>query len=414
MADLPLDNTSGRAQFFRQTVLKNLHYWQNWLETCYTHVTALDRERNALTKALAFALDLDEAWLLAFELMQTLTPLMERRGHWELWYSVLIHSLEAAQRVNDTTAEVTLSALLARLLFQQSRFKESAICYRRTIRLARRIGDRFNEARACTNLGHHFIERGYWHRAEVLCCHALKLFEQIDSQHGQAHTENHLGLLYTHQGRWAEAECHLNRACTIWGEMNDEHGLMRGFINLCLLYNGMKLPDKALDMAEKAFLQADRTGEELETGRIHLNVGTAYKIKGDLKEAETHTRQAEQIFRHLGNTHGLTNVLNNLGEIYLLRQEWAAATRHLIEALQGYRTLKNKHGEVQTLIHLATCEHLQSHKVQAQLWLSEAESQLKQYIQAGVYNQLPEQLKMIRRSLAEKPSSSCGVSTKDT
>lgn len=236
MASISLTDVPGRANFFRQTVLNNLRYWQGWLETNLNQATALDRERNAIAKALSFAFDLDPAWPVVFELVTTLSPLMERRGHWDLWQWVLTRALETAQRMEDRAAEVTLSALLARLLFQQSRYKEAVCHYRRTIRLARQIGDQFNEARACTNLGYHFIEQGRWQRAEVLCCYALCLFEAIDSDHGRAHTENHLGILYTRRHRWPEARQHLERACNIWQAMGDDHGSMRGYLNLGGLY----------------------------------------------------------------------------------------------------------------------------------------------------------------------------------
>ncbi len=413
MANVGLTDTSSRSQFFQQTVLRNLAYWQTRLNTNAVDVTTLDRELNNIVKAVSFALKIKEAWPPALALVTTLSPLMERRGYWDTWHWALTHSLGTARRLGDTAGEVTLSALLARLLFQQSRSKEAVVFYRHTIRLARQVGDDFNEARACSNLGYHFIVLGYWRRAEVLCCHALALFEQLNSHHGRAHTENHLGILYTQQGHWVEAEQHLLRACAIWEETDDQHGLMRGYVNLCLLYNHMKLPDQALDMVEKAFYQATMTGEELELGRIHLNAGTAYKFKGQLQEAEAHTRHAELIFRRLSNTHGLTNVLNNLGEISLLRQEWDMATTYLIEALRGYRQLKNKPGEVQALLHLANSEFRQGHEPQGQSWLAEAEDQVKQYPQVGRYYPLLEQIKAIRRSPKEI-SPSCDVSTKST
>lgn len=411
MASLDVADSRSRSDFFQQSILNNLHYWQTWLDQNLTQADAVDRERNSLVRAISFAFHHQTAWPAVFELVTTLSPLMERRGHWDTWQWVLSRAVAVAQQFGYRADEVTLSALLARLLFQQGRHPESVQTYRRVIRLARQIGDTFNEARAYTNLGYHYVERGRWHRAEVLCCHALMLFEQLDSDHGRAHTENHLGILFTRQGQWAEAEQHLERACAIWGEMRDQHGLMRGFSNLCLLYNSMELPDKALLLAEKAFRQADITGEELVKGRIHLNAGTAHRLKGQLAEAEAHTREAERIFRNLSDTHGVVNALSNLGEIYLCRQEWTLATTYLREALEGYRQLKNKPGEIQTIIHLAKFESRQGHKSEAQFWLNEAEDQLKQYPQAGGYNHLPEQIKMIRRNSEEQSSSRHGVST---
>ena len=159
--------------------------------------------------------------------------------------------LEVAQQNKDMTSEVTLSVLFARLLFRQSRFKEAIYHYRRTIQTSRKIGDRYNQARACTNLGYHYIERGLWFRAKVLCCHALKLFDALDNNHGRAHTKNHLGILYIKQHRWKLAQHHLERACSIWQTMGDNHGLMRGYLNLGALFNDSEQPKKSLIYLEK-------------------------------------------------------------------------------------------------------------------------------------------------------------------
>jgi Flp pilus assembly protein TadD len=99
---------------------------------------------------------------------------MERRGLWNVWNSMLRRAIQMADFVGDEVASVNLSALLARLLFQQSYFTEASHTYRQTIRLARKTRDKFNEARACSNLGYYYAENGQWYRAEVLCCYALK------------------------------------------------------------------------------------------------------------------------------------------------------------------------------------------------------------------------------------------------
>ena len=59
MANISLIDTPSRAQFFQRAALKNLHYWQAWLEKNLADMAVLDRERNALTKAISFALILE-------------------------------------------------------------------------------------------------------------------------------------------------------------------------------------------------------------------------------------------------------------------------------------------------------------------------------------------------------------------
>jgi tetratricopeptide (TPR) repeat protein len=205
MANAVLTNTQSYANFFRRRVLSSTQHWRTYVAAEVTDTAALDRGRNQIVRAILFALELEEAWPAARELIETLSPYMERRGEWGTWNPVLSRALEAARRSQDRAGMVSLSALLARLLQRQSRFRQAIAYYRYTIHSARQIEDRYNEARACSNLGYLYVEQSRWWRAEILCCHALAIFEQLESNHGRAHTENHLGVLYTRQSLWERA-----------------------------------------------------------------------------------------------------------------------------------------------------------------------------------------------------------------
>ncbi|MCB0211088.1 MAG: hypothetical protein KDJ52_17245, partial [Anaerolineae bacterium] len=209
MAHVSLNDIEQRTAFFRAGAMRNLRYWQTRLTSDADHLPS--EEHNNLLRAVKMALPMDEAWPQLYQIVTGFSPLLERRGWWEASHWAISNTLEAARHHHDCAAEVTLATLNARLLFQQSRYQESVHAYRRVIRLARRIGDNFNEARACTNLGYYFIDCGYWDRAKVLCCYALNLFEQLDNDHGRAHTENHLGILYTRQHSWEQAQKHLEQ-----------------------------------------------------------------------------------------------------------------------------------------------------------------------------------------------------------
>lgn len=399
MANISLTDTPSRANFFRQTILTNLRYWQTWLEANSADMPALDRERNAIVKAISFALKIEDDWPSVFALITTLSPLMERRGHWDMWHWVLTRSLEAAQRVKDAAAEVTLSALLARLLFQQSRFKEAVACYQRTIRLARQIGDQFNEARACTNLGYHFIEQGHWQRAEVLCCHALALFQQLDSDHGRAHTENHLGILYTRQHRWEQAQHHLERACKIWQAMGDQHGLMRVYLNFGFLCVVTKQPERALSYLEKALQQSQQTGEFISIGRVYINKGKAYRLLGDLTQAGDFLRQAETIFQQHSNLAELARTWNELGLTYFQQEEWPQAICYLEKSLEAWRNLGVQYEEIEVLLDIGECEIMRGADLEATRRLQEVEHLISQTSAQNLYSHLQPRLDRYHRAL---------------
>lgn len=393
-------NSNRYAGFFQRRVVESSRHWQDFVAAHQHDTPALERSRTQILRALSFALSSAAAWPAARHLIESFAPFMERRGYWAAWDDILNQALEAAARFDDTAGQVTLVALLARLRQRQSRYSEVVYLYRRVIRLARRSGNRFEEARACSNLGYLYIDAiGRWQRAEVLCCHALTLFEALGSEHGQAHTENHLGILYTRQRVWEEAEQHLQRACALWQMMGDDLSLMRGFTNLGLIYIKVDYPLKAIAYLEKSFDYAKRTGEEAELGPIWNNMGIAYRQSGDLDKAEAYARQAEAVFRHYSNLLGLAQVWNDLGLVYLYRRKWVNAIRYLEHSLTAYRNLNNQAGEIEALLDLIEYELAQENEAHAALRLNEVETLIKQYARGRQQDDLHERLIKYRHSL---------------
>lgn len=402
-AALSLSNNFNHSHFFQRSVLLNVQYWRDFVSDQAADASTLEREWEVIVKAAAFALELVDAWPVVYDLLIKFTPYMERRGHWHIWQPLLERAIRAAQTRTDTTCQTTLTALLARLLFYQSRFKESVSCYRRAIHLARQVGDPFTEARSCSNLGYYYTEHGQWWRAELLCCHALRLFEQLDSNHGRAHTENHLGILYTRQGFWDQAAAHLERACALWQTRGDQHGLMRGLINLSVLYLDMEKYDKMLAILNEALQLARLTGEETEIGRIYLNMGIAYEQSGELAQAEALTWQAEAIFRRCSHSSALIRVWNNLGIIYLRQQKWSTAQEYLGLALVTARNLKLAYDELDALEGLVEYKLTRDNPQQAIAYLEDLARLTMPYPRIRHRRRLQALLSRYRHSLPEFP-----------
>lgn len=384
---------------FRRRILLNARYWHAYVSGKAADVPALDMERELIIKAIVFALELREAWPIVSELLLTFAPYMERRGHWEISHQLLNRAVKIAHEIEDVSAVIALSALLARLLQRQSQVKQAASHYRQVIRQARHSKNLYEEARACTNLGYLYVEEGHWHRAEVLCCHALTIFETINSDHGRAHTENHLGFLYTRQSIWDRAKHHLEQACAIWRSMGDNHGLMRGFINLGSLYNERECPDLALSALEKARQCAELAGEEAEIGTVYLNIGVAYRLKGEPVQAEACAWRAEEVFRRFSNSSYLTLVWINLGAAYTDQGRWQEAEKYLGLALEGCQTLKNEYGEIKALMGIVEYELARQNYQQAAKRLSKLEDFIQRPDKILRYRYLQPHLAKYRHSL---------------
>lgn len=388
MENINLIDAQSRTHFFQQRVLINIRYWQNWVEEKIADVTAMDRYSSCVVRAITFAFRLDESWVSVYNLIVIFSPYMERRGHWDIWKGVLSQAVEMARRVEDRQAEVTLSLLLARLLFRQNRFQDSTQTYRRTIRLARHIGDAESEARACSNLGFLYVELDFRWRAELLCCHALAIFERLEHAHGRAHTHNHLGVLSIQQRQWQVAEQHLEQACRIWRDHNDIHGLMWGLLNLGHLYIEIEQPDQALHCLNEALECAKVTGEESEVANIYNNIGISHRLNNNPVKAETYLWQAEAIFRRTSNTLGLAQVLANLGLACLAQKKLTAAKQHFESALASYQLLKNPYRELRIMLYLVNLELTRGDKAGATKRLEEVICKLKPYKEDEKYQDL--------------------------
>lgn len=342
MAIVGLNSSQSRLDFFQQRIVHAVEHWNDHEAVQNVEVKVLDLKREAILRAIALGLEYEPAWLVVKRLIIAFTPYMERRGYWDAWHGVLEQAIGVAQEVDDVEAETTLTALLARLCQRMSKPDDVVYHYRRVIRLAKRTGNRFEEARACSNLGYLYIDRGQWWRSEVLSLHALAVFEELESEHGRAHTHNHLGVLHARQSHWKYAIEHLKIACSIWQNSGDKHSLLTGLINLALIYIEIDDPDQALMDLNNACIVAQSTGESSKMGRIWNNMANAHRLKQNWAEAGRLAIMAEERFKEYAEHQQLANVWHNLGLIRQGEGQISNALEYLEESLKMHEYLHNE------------------------------------------------------------------------
>lgn len=292
-------------------------------------------ERAQACHILDYGLHAPHSWTHARDLTVALATYMERSGQWESWQQILERAIATAQRLRDTDHEITLTALLARLYQRWSKPAVMVQSYRRVIRLARRNGNRYELARACSNLGYHYILTGNLWRAEVLSYHALAIFNELASNHGRAHTHNHLGILFTRQYDWVKAKEHLLAACAIWQATQDQFGLMRGYGNLGFLCHETANYRDAIYYSTLAIELAERLGEEPLTGVFAVNISAGNLHTGDLQKAQEFAVLAQTVFEKYSDQFGLAQVAHINGLIAIEEKDFLQAQRYINYAFNG-------------------------------------------------------------------------------
>jgi tetratricopeptide (TPR) repeat protein len=402
MATISLATPATRHTFFAASLLRNLGRWQRYVQQHQADPVALEQEIGCIVKALTVALKTDglsrPAWSLMVSLIVDFSPYMERGGHWETWNAILAQAIHIAQRLEATADEVTLANLYARLLRRQSRYPAAVRQFRRTIRLARQVGDSFNEARACTNLGYHYVEQGQWLRAEVLCLQALQLFQRLDSDYGLAHTYNHLGVLYLRRGLYDQAETYFECTRQLWRKLDDAYNLMICLLNLSTIYNEQTLSEKAIPLLEKAIDLANHLQDQVYLATLYHNLGNAYLLKDEVPVAQTYYQRAEAHFQHLGDQQGIAMVWNGLGLVCLCQGQLAAATGYFEHALHTWRKLTNRLGEIYSLTYLAEVEYAKGNTPGASCYSNQAQTLLGSDKRQVWYTSLQARLQKLRRN----------------
>ena len=77
--------------------------------------------------------------------------------------------------------------------------------------------------------------------------------------------------------------------------MGDKHGLIWGFLNLSLFYLDQRIPEEVLLYAQKGLPYAQQTGDGMSLGLLYMNMGSAFRFKGELIQAEIYTREVEKL-----------------------------------------------------------------------------------------------------------------------
>ena len=117
---------------------------------------------------------------------------------------------------------------------------------------------------------------------------------------------------------------------------------MYSYLNLGLMFVEMGKAESALEHLFNAYRITEVTGELSSSARIWNNIGAAYRLKADWRNANKYANKAESLFRENGEFSGLANVWHNLGLIAYAEGKYETARAYLEESLKTYQILKNQ------------------------------------------------------------------------
>jgi len=99
----------------------------------------------------------------------------------------------------------------------------------------------------------------------------------------------------------------------------------------------------AVELAERAILEAESIGNKELTALAMLEAGKAWKVFGDLVKAETRLLQALDLFHSLGDIHHKHITYNYLGETYRAARSYTESMRYLELARVYFNEQEDSH-----------------------------------------------------------------------
>jgi len=334
--------------FFLQQIAANITYWQQVAADLSDETLArIDREKQNLFRAVSYGLKRRETVAESLALIVALFPLVERRGYWQEWLSVLEEALQRCpeQDIYMQAALLSQIGFLHQLLHEYPR---SITVLKEAVALAETTGAADTLANATYYLAssYNFVKKyqlsvEYLERARAAFA-AAGLLEQpkkkaaIFSLQGR----NAQGM-----GEYDQAIAAYKNAIHYWEEAGEHIYAVRIWNNLGNSYKANGNPEAALACFDAAEEALTATVSEDERIRIATNRGNCYYQMAAWEAAEAALRQAERMLRGRlfgSNRFDMALVHNNLAAVLLELERLDEADEHAVQSIAMWEVLHNR------------------------------------------------------------------------
>jgi len=217
------------------------------------------------------------------------------------WQRSLDFMEKAISLANNHGATHMLSRLFLNqgiILTKIGRLGEARTVLEKSLRLARSLGDRSRQAKACLAFGKLEMQTGRLAKAEELVLEGKILAEQEQFLREGTIADEYLGDILLARGEGEKAlfnfRLGLEKSRTV-SKVNDLEGELLRRSAEALRQLGQL--DEAIETGKAAIAVCEKCGEVYELGFCHLTLGHAFAGRGDGRRSDIHFRHATSLFR---------------------------------------------------------------------------------------------------------------------
>ena len=222
-----------------------------------------------------------------------------------------------------------------------------------------------NLGNACIILGNYTVAKAHFEKARAIFKSLLKSDQENRTFiYGLARCYSSLGVIFSQEGNYYESLDNYQSGLELYKKINQKNSISKSYNNIGIVYKSRGNNAKALEYFKNALKIQEEIGEQ--TMPVTLtNIGVIYFESTNLPQAYSYYTKAEKLFATIENTRGLALLQNYWGDYYVKTKAADKAETHYKQALELYESMQNKFGASLALYNLGTLYFEQNKHEQA-------------------------------------------------
>jgi len=258
-------------------------------------------------------------------------------------------SLEIARKLGDAIGEGKALNNLGLVYADWGNYAEAAAHYEKSLEIKRKLEDLRGECATLNNLGNVNRIRGEYLKALENYKNSLEIAGKLGDRKAEAGALNSIGLIHKDRGEYAEAREYYEKSLVIAGKIEDLGGEGRSLNNLGNLYNLRNQYSKAVECYRRSLDIFRKLGDLGGEGEVLNNLGLVHQDWGQHSKAVEHYQGSLALKIRLGDVRGEGQVLNNLGLVFSDSGQYSKALEYYAKSLELFRKLGDLRSEADSL-----------------------------------------------------------------
>ena len=318
-----------------------------WETIAATEGQLADHQINMALQALDFALLSKSTWSQARKLLLALAPFMEQQGYYALWQRFLELGIAFSKEMEDQETEMNLRYHLGLLWQYRAHYQEAITQHEIALTLAQQLDSLIWQARLYSRLASHWRHLRQWDQAESMLAQAQARLLPDDAE-DLGYFSLIRGAIYLDKRSWQQAYEWFQKSLSWWQKSGKKQQIAKALANLGLVARRLHLIPEAESHLRQAIQIFDELGEMRLSAMASMNLGALLADYGRAPEGLTYLRRAEKFFRQTQDPMRLAMTTTNMGRAYYDMEAWEDAIR----ALQRGRELWEEVGNLPRVLNV--------------------------------------------------------------